>query len=140
MSLSENMAKPARNKKISSIMPNWSQLPDELLNLIFKNLEDYCFDVLHARSVCRSWRSTFPFPCCLLRPSYSLPTFADFPFVIEDLCTLEKVPLFLFRLRAPAASTALLSEYFLGGIGRDESEDHMELPSPLQCSVRVKIP
>ncbi|KAG7572075.1 F-box-like domain superfamily [Arabidopsis suecica] len=75
MSSSTNMAEPARNKKISSIMPNLSQLPDELLNLIFKNLEDYCFDVLHPRSVCRSWRCTFPFPCCLLRPSYSLPSF-----------------------------------------------------------------
>ncbi|CAH8263649.1 unnamed protein product [Arabidopsis lyrata] len=129
------MVKPARIK-ISSMMPDWSQLPDELLNLISKNL-DNCFDVLHARSVCSSWRSTFPFPSCLLRPSYSLPTFADFPFVSKDLCTLEKIHLFLYRVRTPAA--ALPSAYFLGGIGRDESEDHMELPSPLQFSVRVKI-
>ncbi|KAG7567861.1 hypothetical protein ISN45_Aa04g006990 [Arabidopsis thaliana x Arabidopsis arenosa] len=92
MCSSENMVKPARIK-ISSMMPDWSQLPDELLNLISKNL-DNCFDVLHARSVCSS-------------------------------------------VRTPAA--ALPSAYFLGGIGRDESEDHMELPSPLQCSVRVKI-
>ncbi|KAG7572073.1 hypothetical protein ISN44_As09g004710 [Arabidopsis suecica] len=135
MSSSSYMEKPARIK-ISSMMPDWSQLPDELLHLISKNL-DNCFDVLHARSVCRSWRSSFPFPCCLLRPSYSLPAFADFPFVSEEFCTLEKIHLFLYRVRTPAA--ALPSAYFLGGIGRDESEDHMELPSPLQCSVRVKI-
>ncbi|KAG7567611.1 F-box domain [Arabidopsis thaliana x Arabidopsis arenosa] len=126
---------------MSSKMPDWSQLPVELLHLIPKNLEDedYCFDVVHARSVFRSWRSLFPFPSYLLRQSYSLPSFADFPLENKDLCTLKKVPLFLFRLRAPPASAALLSKYFLGGIGRDESEDHMELQSPLQCSVKVKI-
>ncbi|CAL9233769.1 unnamed protein product [Arabidopsis halleri] len=136
-------------KKIStSIMPDWSQLPEELLHLISKNLENYCFDVVHARSVCTSWRSAFPFPSSLLRPSYPLPSLSLYPSKSKDLCTLEKVPfkelctiekvpLFLFRVRAPHGDAA---EYFIGGIGRDESDDHLELPSPLQCSVKVKIP
>ncbi|KAG7567860.1 hypothetical protein ISN45_Aa04g006980 [Arabidopsis thaliana x Arabidopsis arenosa] len=123
---------------MSSKMPDWSQLPVELLSLISKSLEDNCFDVIHARSVCRSWRSLFPFPSCLLRPSYSLPSFADYPRQNKDLCTLKKVPLFLFRLRAPRVDVAVPSEYYLGGIGRDESEDHMERPTPLQCSVKMK--
>ncbi|XP_010429463.1 PREDICTED: F-box/kelch-repeat protein At1g64840-like [Camelina sativa] len=122
---------------MSSMMPDWSQLPEELLPLISKKLEDYCFDVVHARSVSRTWRSVFPFPSCLVRPSYSLPSFADFPLKSKELCTLEKVPLFLFRLRAPDASAALPFEYILGGIGRDDSVEL--LPSPLQCRVKVKI-
>ncbi|CAH8263654.1 unnamed protein product [Arabidopsis lyrata] len=157
---SANMAEPTKEQKQSSIlldcvsksqpslsvtkehtlsMPDWSLLPKELLYLISKNLEDedYCFDVVHARSVCTSWRSTFPFPCCLLRPSYSLPSFADFPSESKDLCTLEKIPLFLFRVKTPATSPSM---YYLGDIGRDNSEDHMKHPSPLQCSVRMKIP
>ncbi|KAL1204555.1 F-box/kelch-repeat protein [Cardamine amara subsp. amara] len=128
------MAEAAKKKKISSMMPDWSQLPEELLHLISKNVE-YCFDVVHARSVCRSWRSTFLFPCCLLRPSYSLPAFADFPLESKDLCTFEKVPLFLFRVRAPPLAAALSFEYFLGEISRDESENRIEL---LQCSMKVK--
>ncbi|CAL9233886.1 unnamed protein product [Arabidopsis halleri] len=122
-------------KEKTCSMPDWSLLPEELLNLISKHLEDYCFDVVHARSVCTSWRSSFPFPSSLLRPSYSLPSFAKFPRKSKGFCTLEKIPLFLFRVRAPHADA---SEYFLGGIGRDV--DHVELPSPLQCSVKVKIP
>lgn len=117
-------------------MPNWSQLPEELLNLISKNL-DNCFDVVHARSICRSWRSAFPFPSSLSTLSYSLPTFAKFPLVSKDLCTLKKIQIFLFRARNPAAD---IPEYFLGGIDQDQSNDHMELPSPLQCSVKVKFP
>lgn len=76
--------------------------------------------------------STFPFPACLLRTSYSLPTVKE-----EGLWTLEKIPLFLFRARDPPVTAA---EYLLGGIGQDESGDHVELPSPIQCSVKVKIP
>ncbi|EOA27268.1 hypothetical protein CARUB_v10023388mg [Capsella rubella] len=121
------------------MMPDWSQLPNELLPLISKKLEldDYCFDVVHARSVCRSWRSSFPFPSCMLRPSYSLPSFVDFPLENKELCTLKKVPLFLFRVRGPAASAALQCEYLLGGIGQDESDYRLALSSPLQCSVKV---
>ncbi|XP_010429391.1 PREDICTED: F-box/kelch-repeat protein At1g64840-like [Camelina sativa] len=132
------MAEPETKKKTSSIMPDWSQLPEELLYHISTHLEEEnCFDVVHARSVCTLWRSAFPFPSSLLRQSYSLPTFP--PSESKELCTYEKFPLFLFRLRAPHANAA---EYFMGGIGRDESEeDHLELlPSPLQCSVKVKIP
>ncbi|EOA28759.1 hypothetical protein CARUB_v10024991mg [Capsella rubella] len=126
--------------KISSpTPPDWSQLPEELLHLISKNLDNYCFDVVHARSVCHSWRSSIPFPSFLLRPSYSLPSIAEFPCKSKEMRTLEKIPLFLFRVLAPAAASP--SEYFLGKIGRDESDEHMELlPSPLQCSVKVKIP
>ncbi|CAH8263652.1 unnamed protein product [Arabidopsis lyrata] len=119
----------------SSKLPEWSLLPEELLQIVSKNVEN-CFDVVHARSVCNSWRSLFTFPSCLLRPSYSLPTFDEFTLESKDLCTFEKVPLFVFRVKTPAASTSPF-EYFLGGIGRD---DHMDRPSPLQCSVKVEIP
>ncbi|CAD5318460.1 unnamed protein product [Arabidopsis thaliana] len=46
----------------SSMLPDWSLLPEELLQIVTKNVEN-CFDVVHARSVCNSWQSTFPFPC-----------------------------------------------------------------------------
>ncbi|EOA27355.1 hypothetical protein CARUB_v10023469mg [Capsella rubella] len=120
-------------------MPDWSQLPEELLDLIFKNLDKNCFDVVHARSVCTLWRSLIPFPSCLLRPSYTFPAF---PRESEDFYTFKKVPLFLFRVKTPlAADVALPPEYFLGPISRDESDDHIKvIPSPLQCSVKVKIP
>ncbi|KAL1221455.1 F-box/kelch-repeat protein [Cardamine amara subsp. amara] len=123
----------------SSMRPDWSLLPEELLPIISKNLEDEedCFNVIHARSVSRLWRSTFTFPSCLLRPSYSLPTFDETTLENKDLCTLEKVPLFLFRVRPPPAASPF--EYFLGGIGRDKSKGHIELPSPLQCSVKMEI-
>ncbi|CAA7033030.1 unnamed protein product [Microthlaspi erraticum] len=119
-------------------MPDWSLLPDELLQVISEKL-DNCFEVVHARSVCISWRSTIPFPSCLIRTSYSFPSFREIsPKHHEDLCTLEKIPLFLFRVRTPAAAKSA-SEFFVGGISRrDESEDHIELPPPpLQCSVKI---
>ncbi|XP_056862811.1 F-box/kelch-repeat protein At1g64840-like isoform X2 [Raphanus sativus] len=112
-------------------VPDWSLLPVELLHIISKKVED-CFDVVHARSVCTLWRSIFPFPSHLSRPSYTLPTPREDP-----PWSLEKIPLFLFRPRALAAS-----EFFLGGIGRyePEEEEEEELPSPIQCSVKVEIP
>uniref|UniRef100_A0A1J3I6D5 F-box/kelch-repeat protein n=1 Tax=Noccaea caerulescens TaxID=107243 RepID=A0A1J3I6D5_NOCCA len=123
--------------------PDWSLLPEELLHAISENL-DNCFDVVHARSICSSWRSTVPFPSCLLRQSYSLPTF---PIEKEGFFTIEKIPMFLFRVRSHSAALAAVaspSEYVLGGIGRrDESDDHItELPRspPLECSVEFKIP
>ncbi|KAG7571985.1 hypothetical protein ISN44_As09g003820 [Arabidopsis suecica] len=124
-------------KILSSTMLDWSQFPEELLHLISKNLENNCFDVVHARSVCSSWRSSFPFPSSLLRPCYSLPAFSEFPRRSKDLCTLEKVHLFHSRVLSPTTADA---EYLFGGISRDESEDLIELSSPLQCSVKVKIP
>ncbi|KAG7572070.1 F-box domain [Arabidopsis suecica] len=134
------MEQPAAKKHTLS-MPDWSQLPEELLKIISTHLEENCFDVVQARSVCTSWRSSFPFPSYLLHPSYSLPSFAKFPRKRKGFCTLKKVPLFLFRVRSPAAAAASPSEFFLGGINRDKSKHHMELlPSPLQCSVKVKIP
>ncbi|KAL0741225.1 hypothetical protein Bca4012_082738 [Brassica carinata] len=122
----------------SSVMPDWSLLPEELLHTVSKKVED-CFDIVHARSVCNSWRSTFAFPCMLRRPSYSLPSFANFPSESKDLYTLEKIPLFLFRVQTPPPP-ASASVYFLGGISRDESDDQTEFPSPIQCSVKMKIP
>ncbi|XP_010429470.1 PREDICTED: F-box/kelch-repeat protein At1g64840-like [Camelina sativa] len=114
--------------------PEWSLLPGELLQLILTYL-DNCFEVVHVRSVCTTWRSAIPFPSCLLRLSYSLPTFADFPYDSRDLCILEKIPLFLFRVRDTSPC-----EYFLGDIGLvDESENHYHM-EPLQCTVKVKIP
>ncbi|KAG7567610.1 hypothetical protein ISN45_Aa04g004640 [Arabidopsis thaliana x Arabidopsis arenosa] len=129
------MATRKKTSSSSSKLPEWSLLPEELLQIVSKNVEN-CFDVVHARSVCNSWRSLFTFPSCLLRPSYSLPSFDEFTLESKDLCTLEKVPLFVFRVKTPAASTSPF-EYFLGGIGRD---DHMDRPSPIQCSVKVEIP
>ncbi|ESQ46478.1 hypothetical protein EUTSA_v10000166mg [Eutrema salsugineum] len=118
-------------------VPDWSLLPEELLHIISENLED-CFDVIHARSVCRPWRSILPFPSWLLRTRYSLPSFARLPRKSKGFCTLEKFPMFLVRVRAPASASTY--EYYLGGIDQDKSEDHMELPSPpIQCTVKVKI-
>ncbi|XVF45604.1 hypothetical protein PTKIN_Ptkin02bG0219700 [Pterospermum kingtungense] len=49
-------------------MADWSQLPPELLPLIAKRLETR-FDVLRFRSVCSSWRSSFP-PILYPSPQY----------------------------------------------------------------------
>ncbi|KAG7567868.1 hypothetical protein ISN45_Aa04g007040 [Arabidopsis thaliana x Arabidopsis arenosa] len=137
-SASKSQPQPATKEHTLS-KQDWSQLPEELLHIISENLED-CFDVIHARSVCHPWRSIFPFPSCLLRTSYSLPLFAKFPRKSKGFCTLEKFPMFFFRVRAPAVADGLPSEFFVGGINRDKSDDHMQLPSSLQCSVKVKIP
>ena len=112
---------------MSSMMPDWSLLPEELLHFISQNVEN-CFDGVHGRSVCTSWRSNIPFPSCLLRTSYSLPTFAQFPVENKGSCTLEKIPLCCFYVTLWVF------------LRRDESEHLMELPSPLQCSVKVNIP
>ncbi|KAG7567869.1 hypothetical protein ISN45_Aa04g007050 [Arabidopsis thaliana x Arabidopsis arenosa] len=71
-------------------MPDWSQLPEELLFIISTYLEENCFDVVHARSGCTSWRSSFPFPSSLLRTSYSLPSFAKFPRKSKGFCTSRR--------------------------------------------------
>ncbi|CAA7032987.1 unnamed protein product [Microthlaspi erraticum] len=136
------MAEPATNNKTSPsslMIPDWTQLPEELLEFLTEKL-DSCFDVVHARSVCRAWRSTMPFPCSLLRPSYSLPML---PNKNVGLCSLEKVPLVFFRVPTrdgDDGDTASASVYFIGGISRDDSADYKDLPSPLQCSMTVKIP
>ncbi|CAH2061185.1 unnamed protein product [Thlaspi arvense] len=132
-------AKIATKERTLSI-PNWSHLPEELLHIISTHLKD-CFDVLHARSVCQSWRSTFPFPACLLSPSYSLPSYATFPLESKESCTtLKKIPLFLIRITISPGASAAAPGYlcFLGGLGKGTE---LLLPSPtLQCSVKVKIP
>ncbi|XVF76372.1 hypothetical protein PTKIN_Ptkin13bG0261200 [Pterospermum kingtungense] len=58
-------------------MADWSQLPPELLALIAKRL-DTRFDVLRFRSVCFSWRSSFP-PKLYPLPT-KLPLQTIFPF------------------------------------------------------------
>ncbi|CAA7033001.1 unnamed protein product [Microthlaspi erraticum] len=129
------MAQPATKEETILSMADWSLLPEDLLHVISRHLEN-CFDAIHARSVCSSWRSVFPFPSCLLTSSYSLPS--PFSYLLGKsigLCTLEKCPIFLFRVRSPTASPC---EIFLGGIHREEY--HMEeLPSPIQCSVKVRF-
>ncbi|KAG2331533.1 hypothetical protein Bca52824_002713 [Brassica carinata] len=133
--LSDSVSKLQLCSKEHNILSDWSLLPEELLHIISSKLED-CFDFIHARSVCRPWRSIFPFPSSLLRTRYSLPSFDKFPRKGRGCCTLEKFPLFLFRLRA-APEPSLLSEFFVGGI---RPEEDVEFSSPVQCSVKVKIP
>ncbi|XP_010466694.1 PREDICTED: F-box/kelch-repeat protein At1g64840-like isoform X2 [Camelina sativa] len=138
LQLSPSPSAKMATKDLTLSKTDWSFLPEELL-LTISTLLNNCFHVVHARSVCTSWRSAFPFPSSLLRASYSLPKLAEFTLESKDSCTLEKVPLFLFRVvktRAAVSPTA----YVMGGIGRDE-DDHIELlPYPLQCSVKVNIP
>ncbi|EOA27221.1 hypothetical protein CARUB_v10023331mg [Capsella rubella] len=133
---SAKMEQSAR-KKHTLCKPDWSLLPEELLHYIStKHLEDHCFDVVHARSVCSSWRSSFPFPSCLLRPRYSLPSLPKFGWKRKELCILEKTPMFLFKVLDTTAASALPSEYFMGDLSRD---NRLELPSHLQCSVKVNV-
>ncbi|CAH8337194.1 unnamed protein product [Eruca vesicaria subsp. sativa] len=121
-------------------MTDWSLLPEDLLHVISMHL-DNSFQLVHARSVCRSWRSTFPLPSCLLRQSYVLPTFGfdDLPDESNVLCTLTKVPLFFFRVRAPPVDSSSAYVYFLGGVGQDDSEYHTALPSHSLCSVKMNM-
>lgn len=60
-SSSVNMIEHVTKKKTSSssLMADWTLLPEELLHIILMHMED-CFDVVHARSICNLWRSTFP--------------------------------------------------------------------------------
>ncbi|KAF8053055.1 hypothetical protein N665_1469s0006 [Sinapis alba] len=131
--LSDSVSKLQLSSSKEHTLSDWSLLPEELLRIISSKVED-CFDFIHARSVCRQWRSIFPFPSWILRTTYSLPSFDKFPRRGRGgFCTLEKFPLYLFRVRA---SDTLPSQFFVGGIGPDKSE---ELPSPIQCSVKMKI-
>ncbi|KAL0741172.1 hypothetical protein Bca4012_082685 [Brassica carinata] len=94
---------------------DWSDLPEELLRIISAKVEDP-FDLILARSVCRPWRSIFPFPSSTLRTTYSLPSFDKFPRRGRGgLCTLEKFPVFLFRVRTH--EDTLPSQFFVGGVG-----------------------
>lgn len=99
-----------------TLSSDWSLLPEELLHIISSKLEN-CFDFIHARSVCRPWRSIFPFPSSsLLRTRYSLPSFDKFPRKARGFCTLEKFPVFLFRVRDAPDDASLPSEFFVGRI------------------------
>ncbi|CAH8342864.1 unnamed protein product [Eruca vesicaria subsp. sativa] len=127
------MAKPAGKDK--KMIPDWTKLHKELLQIISGKMN--CFDVVHARSVSTLWRSTFSFPPSLLCSSYSLPTY---PVEKQGLCSLQKIPFVLVIV--PALTDDVdesSSECFMGLVGRDESADYMEVPSPLQCSLRVKM-
>ncbi|KAJ0250290.1 hypothetical protein HA466_0144530 [Hirschfeldia incana] len=134
--LSDSVSKLELCSKEHTLSSDWSLLPEELLHIISSKLEN-CFDFIHARSVCRPWRSIFPFPSSsLLRTRYSLPSFDKFPRKGRGFCTLEKFPVFLFRLRSPDDSSSP-SEFFVGGIRPEDH--HVKSPSPVQCSVKVNI-
>nr|VDC80691.1 unnamed protein product [Brassica rapa] len=120
------MAEPAKKEK-KMMIPDWTKLPKELLQIVTDKMN--CFEVVHARSVSTLWRSAFPFPASLLRSSYSLPTY---PVEKEGLCSLEKIPVVLVVDESG-------SEFFMGLVGGDDSAYYMEAPSPLQCSLRVKL-
>ncbi|KAJ0232450.1 hypothetical protein HA466_0290920 [Hirschfeldia incana] len=125
------MAEPVT--KENKTIPDWTKLPEELLQTINGKLN--CFDVVHAHSVSTKWRSAFPYPASLLRSSYSLPTY---PVEKDGLCSLEKIPFVLVIVPTPTDDESA-SEFSMGLVGRDESADYMEAPSPLQCSLRMKM-
>lgn len=125
------MAEPVTKEKM--MIPDWTKLPEELFQTITDKMN--CFDVVHARSVSTLWRSTFPYPASLLRSSYSLPTY---PVEKDGLCSLEKIPFVLVIVPTPTGDESA-SEFFMGLVGRDEAADYMEAPSPLQCSLRMKM-
>ncbi|CAH8335702.1 unnamed protein product [Eruca vesicaria subsp. sativa] len=135
--LSDSVSKLHLSSKEHNTSSDWSFLPDELLHIISSKLHlQDCFDFIHARSVCRQWRSIFPCPTwLLLHTIYSLPSFNRYPRRVNGNCSLEKFPVFLFRVRG---RDTLPSEFFIGGIGPDtNSDDNVELPSPIQCSVKI---
>lgn len=135
--LSDSVSKLQLSSK-QHTLSDWSNLPEELLRIISAKVEEF-FDIIHARSVCRPWRSIFPFPSSPLRTTYSLPSFDKFPRRGRGgFCTLERFHAFLFRVHSPDDDT-LPSQFFVGGIGPDKSVDQMDLPNPIQCTVKTKI-
>ncbi|KAJ0260323.1 hypothetical protein HA466_0065420 [Hirschfeldia incana] len=121
MNLLFQISKLQLSSKDHTSSPDWSNLPEELLHIISSKLQDR-FDFIHARSVCRPWRSIFPYPSSPLRTTYSLPSFHKFPHRGRggDVCTLERFPVFLFRLQSASPP-----QFFVGGVGPDKSEDHV---------------
>ncbi|CAH8361927.1 unnamed protein product [Eruca vesicaria subsp. sativa] len=100
-------------------MADWSLLPKDLLELINARSKT-CFEIVHFRSVCSSWRSAIP------RPSYRLglclkrllPVFNHKPrFESHTPCMLKKIPVFLFRFQTPSGTDFLLIEMTKGESG-----------------------
>ncbi|XVF76375.1 hypothetical protein PTKIN_Ptkin13bG0261500 [Pterospermum kingtungense] len=82
-------------------MADWSQLPPELLTLIAKCL-DTRFTVLRFRSVCSSWRSSFPLKLYPLPTKLPLETIFPFKYCPE-VGEIMIDTMFLVRCPATAA-------------------------------------
>ncbi|XP_009112500.1 putative F-box protein At2g16290 [Brassica rapa] len=100
-------------------MADWSLLPKDLLELI-SGRSQTCFEIVHFRSVCSSWRSAIP------RPSYRLglglnsllTVFNHEPrFESHTQCILKRIAVFLFRFQTPFGTDFLLIEVTDGKSG-----------------------
>ncbi|CAF2038151.1 unnamed protein product [Brassica rapa] len=100
-------------------MADWSLLPKDLLELI-SGRSQTCFEIVHFRSVCSSWRSAIP------RPSYRLglglnsllTVFNHEPrFESHTQCILKRIAVFLFRFQTPFGTDFLLIEVTDGESG-----------------------
>ncbi|KAF3568551.1 hypothetical protein DY000_02011929 [Brassica cretica] len=100
-------------------MADWSLLPKDLLELI-SGRSQTCFEIVHFRSVCSSWRSAIP------RPSYRLglglnsllPVFNHKPWFKQ--CILKRIAVFLFRFQTPFGT-----DYLLIGVSEGESGEQV---------------
>ncbi|KAF3502665.1 hypothetical protein F2Q69_00040410 [Brassica cretica] len=100
-------------------MADWSLLPKDLLELI-SGRSQTCFEIVHFRSVCSSWRSAIP------RPSYRLglglnsllPVFNHKPWFKQ--CILKRIAVFLFRFQTPFGT-----DYLLIGVSEGESGEQL---------------
>ncbi|CAN6863701.1 unnamed protein product [Brassica oleracea] len=84
-------------------MADWSLLHKDLLERINGCFET-CFEIVHFRSVCSSWRSAISLPSYKLGLGVSclLPAFNHDPrFEVDTQCMLEKIPVFLLRFQTP---------------------------------------
>ncbi|KAF2574791.1 hypothetical protein F2Q70_00000904 [Brassica cretica] len=81
-----------------------------------------CFEIVHFRSVCSSWRSAIP------RPSYRLglglnsllPVFNHKPWFKQ--CILKRIAVFLFRFQTPFGT-----DYLLIGVSEGESGEQVSM-------------
>ncbi|XP_048625449.1 putative F-box protein At2g16290 [Brassica napus] len=102
-------------------MADWSLLPKDLLELI-SGRSQTCFEIVHFRSVCSSWRSAIP------RPSYRLglglnsllPVFNHKPWFKQ--CILKRIAVFLFRFQTPFGT-----DYLLIGVSEGESGEQVSM-------------
>ncbi|KAF3502662.1 hypothetical protein F2Q69_00040414 [Brassica cretica] len=100
-------------------MADWSLLSKDLLELI-SGRSQTCFEIVHFRSVCSSWRSAIP------RPSYRLglglnsllPVFNHKPWFKQ--CILKRIAVFLFRFQTPFGT-----DYLLIGVSEGESGEQV---------------
>ncbi|KAG2277938.1 hypothetical protein Bca52824_060493 [Brassica carinata] len=87
-------------------MADWSLLPKDLLELI-SGRSQTCFEIVHFRSVCSSWRSAIP------RPSYRLGL---------GLTAFYLIAVFLFRFQTPFGT-----DYLLIGVSEGESGEQVSM-------------